>query len=96
MVLKVELERKLELLKPILYSTYYVEKIGVFGSFARGEQTKNSDVDILVSFYKPIGWAFFDLKEFLEKELDRKVDLVTKNAIKRQLESTILSEVQYI
>jgi len=37
----------------------------------RGEESEKSDVDILVEFYEPIGWEFFDLKEFLEEILGR-------------------------
>lgn len=75
---------------------YYVDKIGVFGSFSRNEQKKNSDVDILVSFRKPVGWDFFDLQDFLEKELDLKVDLVSDKGLKKQLKKAILNSVEYI
>ena len=75
---------------------YNVDKIGYFGSFARNEQTESSDIDIIVSFKKPLGWAFFDLQELLEKELKRKVDLVTFNALKEQLKETILKEIKYV
>jgi hypothetical protein len=54
----------------------------LFGSFARGDQTKNSDIDILVDFKNPIGFfSFSDLKNKLEKKLKRKVDLVTADGI---------------
>jgi predicted nucleotidyltransferase len=55
--------------------------LGYFGSFSRNEETVHSDIDILVSFKKPIGWAFFDLQDFLEEELKLKVDLVSENAL---------------
>jgi hypothetical protein len=96
MILKKDIERKLKNLKPILSNKYYVEKIGYFGSLARNEQSEDSDIDILVSFYKPLGWAFFDLQEFLEKELNSKVDLVSIKALKEQLKDIILKEVKYI
>jgi len=79
-----------------LFQKYYVDKIGYFGSFSRNEQTKKSDIDILVSFKKPVGWEFFDLQEFLEKELKLKVDLVSEKAIKEQLRAIILNSVKYI
>jgi predicted nucleotidyltransferase len=91
-----DIENKLKALKPILSSNFNVDKIGYFGSFARNEQSDESDIDILVSFYKPLGWAFFDLQELLEKELKRKVDLVSIKALKDQLKDNILKEVKYI
>ena len=51
------IEHILRNLKPILSEKYEVERIGYFGSYARGEQTKDSDVDILVEFRRPLGWA---------------------------------------
>ena len=91
-----DIEKKLTELKPTLSNIYNVDKIGYFGSFARNEQNENSDIDIIVSFKKPLGWAFFDLQELLEKELHRKVDLVTFNALKEQLKESILNEVKYV
>lgn len=91
-----DIEEKLKALKPTLASSFFVEKIGYFGSFARNEQTANSDLDIIVSFKKPLGWAFFDLHEFLENELSIKVDLVSAKALKEQLRDAILKEVKYI
>lgn len=90
------IEKKLVELKPVLFQKYFVERIGYFGSFTRNEQRNNSDLDILVSFKKPIGWEFFDLQEFLEKELNIKVDLVSEKAIKEQLKDKILNSVKYI
>jgi len=92
----IDIEKKLIELKPVLFQKYYVEKIGYFGSFSRNEQTKDSDIDILVSFKKPIGWEFFDLQEFLENELKIKVDLVSEKALKEQLKQIILNSVKYI
>ncbi len=91
-----DVENKLKELKPVLYRKYNVGKIGYFGSFARDEQTKDSDIDILVSFKKPVGWEFFDLQEFLENELQLKVDLVSEKALKEQLKQVILDSVKYI
>ena len=54
---------------------YGVAEIGVFGSFVRGEQLENSDVDILVEFSRPVGFvAFMRLEAHLQKLLRRKVD----------------------
>ncbi|WP_229704111.1 nucleotidyltransferase family protein, partial [Caldalkalibacillus thermarum] len=60
MSLDKNIEYRLQLIKPILQEKYNVRKIGVFGSFARGEQTGKSDIDILVEFSKPIGLDFVE------------------------------------
>jgi len=96
MMKKRELENKLRNLKPILSDRFAVERIGYFGSYSRNEQTKKSDIDILVEFRKPLGWDFFDLQEFLENELKIKVDLVSSRALKDQLRESILKQVQYV
>lgn len=90
------IENKLKELKPYLHRKYFVEKIGYFGSYARNEQNEDSDIDILVSFKKPLGWEFFDLQEFLENELKLKVDLVSEKALKKQLRQIILNNVKYV
>jgi predicted nucleotidyltransferase len=93
---KEEIEKILKGLKPLIQEKFFVKRIGYFGSFAVGEPKENSDVDILVEFSKPLGWEFFDLSDLLEKELNRKVDLVSIKALKPQLKDSILSEVHYI
>lgn len=92
---KENVEERLKRSKPLLKAKYGVSKIGVFGSYAKNEQTKKSDMDILVEFSDPIGWRFIDLKDELEKILGCKVDLATKDALKPQIKDTILQEVIY-
>lgn len=76
---------------------YQVKSIGIFGSFARGEETEGSDVDVLVEFFEGAKKFdnFMDLKFFLEDLFGRKVDLVTTAALRPQLKENILREVQY-
>jgi len=93
---RVDIENKLKKLKSILQHQYYVEKIGYFGSYARNEQENDSDIDILVSFSKPLGWEFFDLQEFLENQLQLKVDLVSEKGLKKQLRPKILNSIKYV
>jgi hypothetical protein len=92
---KKEIKETLKRFKPILKEKFKVKEIGIFGSWVRGEESEESDVDILVEFYEPIGWEFIDFKEFLEEILGRKVDLVTMRALKPQLKEKILKEVVY-
>jgi predicted nucleotidyltransferase len=89
------IEKILKENKSLLHDKYKVEKIGLFGSYARGEESEKSDIDILVKFYAPIGWEFIDLKDFLEEILNRKVNLVTIKASKPQLKDEILKEVVF-
>jgi hypothetical protein len=74
-----------------------VDRIGIFGSFIRGEEKPGSDVDVLVEFRKGEKTFdhYMDLKFYLEDLFGRKVDLVMKEAIKRRLREPILSEVVY-
>ncbi len=93
-----KIKAKLEELKPLLREKYQVEAIGFFGSFARGEQTAKSDIDILVQFCEPNSidlFDFIDLEEFLRQKLGVKVDLVTKEALKPMLKEEILKETIY-
>ena len=90
-----EIEKILKNHKPELKSKFKVEKVGIFGSYIHCKQTKISDVDLLVKLSEPIGWEFIDLKEYLEKILGVKVDVVTINALKPQLKDIILNEVVY-
>lgn len=95
MLTKSEILEKLRELKPILYEEYAVKEIGVFGSFITDDANIDSDIDILVELDKPIGWKYFTLEMYLEKTFGRKIDLVTKNALKEQLKEGILNQVNY-
>ncbi|MFW6249151.1 MAG: nucleotidyltransferase family protein [Bacteroidota bacterium] len=79
------------------FNKYGVKKIGLFGSFATGENTYNSDIDVLVDFEtgKKTFDNYMDLKFFLEDKLKRKVDLVIEKNIKPELKKEILSSVKY-
>lgn len=91
-----EILTTLKELKPILYKEYAVKEIGLFGSFSEDSNTEESDIDILVELEKPIGWKFFSLEIYLEKIFGRKIDLVTKNALKEQIKDRILQQVNYV
>jgi uncharacterized protein len=76
---------------------YAVRQIGIFGSFVRGEQQEGSDVDVLVDFSRPVGFVtFIKLENRLEEILGRKVDLVTRKALKPHIGRRILDEVRYV
>ena len=79
-----------------LEEKYKVKRIGVFGSYARGEQSEGSDIDILVEFKEPVGFLFIHLADFLEEILESKVDLVTPDAIKPNRRRYIMEDVSYV
>jgi uncharacterized protein len=82
---------------PNLSEQYPIKNMGIFGSVARGEHTENSDIDILVEFNAPIGFFdFIKLENHLSKLLGRKVDLISKNALKPAVRDIILNEVAYV
>jgi predicted nucleotidyltransferase len=96
MVTPKEIEQKILKVKPFLQKEFLVEQIGYFGSFARGDYSEDSDIDIIVACKRGIGWKFFDLKDFLESVLGKKVDLVTENSLRKQWKDSILSQVKYL
>lgn len=96
MLLQIDIENKLKEIKPILVDQFHVSEIGYFGSYANNQQTDSSDLDLIVEFSKPVGWSFFTLEKFLEQTFGLSIDLVTKNALKEQIKSSILNQVIYI
>ncbi len=92
-----DIKNKLIKLKPILRKKFKIKKIGLFGSYVKGTQNKKSDCDILVEFYEtPDLFTYIEIEEFLSKQLNVKVDLVMKSALKPYIGKIILQEVQYI
>lgn len=92
-----EIKRLLENHKSLLEKKFKVKEIGIFGSFVRGEEKNSSDIDILVEFSEPVGlFEFMELEEYLSKLLGRKVDLVSKKALKPIIGKYILREVVMI
>jgi predicted nucleotidyltransferase len=83
--------------KPEIETRFGVKRLGLFGSYVRGQQRKRSDVDILVSFNREIDlFDFVGLREYLEVHLHAKVDLVMETALKPAIGKRILAEVEYV
>ena len=83
--------------KDILKNKYDVKEIGIFGSYVNGNFNKESDVDILVEFSKPVGLIkFIKLEEYLKDLIGIKVDLVLREGIKPALRSNILKQAVYV
>ncbi|MCP4270008.1 MAG: nucleotidyltransferase family protein [Candidatus Brocadiaceae bacterium] len=93
-VIKMKLEEKASYIR----KAFHINEIGIFGSFTRREQSRKSDIDILVEFdkgYKDF-FNYMRLKYYLEGELGKEVDIVMKGAIKPRLQERILDEVVYV
>ena len=73
---------KLRKIKPELLRRYPISELGLFGSYARGDNNNESDIDILVDFDQTIGIGFIHLAHDLEDAFKIKVDLVSRKGIK--------------
>ena len=92
-----QIKVKIKNAQPFLKEKFRVKKIGIFGSYSRGEQRKSSDIDILVEFYEePSLFEFIRLERFLKNILKIKVDLVMKDSLKPYIGKHILEEVIYL
>jgi len=72
-----------------------VKKIGLFGSYVRGEQKRRSDIDLLVEFEQPTFDNFMDLVFSLEKYLGKKVDIVTEGSLSPYIRPYVEKEVKW-
>lgn len=72
-----------------------VRRLGIFGSYARGEQKESSDMDFLVEFEDATLQKYLNLKDFLEQLFQCPVDLVFADVVKPRLKPIILNEVVY-
>ena len=81
--------------KEQLKSNYQVNKIGLFGSFARDEATDDSDIDILVDMPSSFD-NYFDLKYFLEDNFQREVDLGKEKQLRLLIKEHIQNEIIYV
>ena len=68
--------------KEELFKKYPLKSMALFGSYSRGEETIDSDVDVMVELAGPIGIRFLNLYYEIENLLNKKVDLVSKRGIK--------------
>lgn len=91
-----ELEKITSKIRKILLK-HKVKKAGIFGSYAKGKQKNNSDIDIIIEPPANIGFGFTGIELELEKKLHRKVDLVSYNSLSPYLKEEILkTEVRII
>jgi len=93
MTTKAHVVKELENAKSRFASELGIRTLALFGSFARGEQTGHSDVDVLVDMTAPTFDHYMDLKFFLEDRLGTQVDLVIKDSLKERLRKRVESEM---
>lgn len=92
-----EIKQVLLVQKQSLCTKYHLTELGIFGSYARGEQTDTSDVDILVDYeIAPTLVMLIELRDYLSQLFGLKVDIVTKNGLKSRIRERVLAEVVYI
>ena len=90
------IKKKIASNEEYLRKTYGVKEIGVFGSFARGDNEADSDVDISIELDRSVPVGFFEfarMQFYLEDLLGKKVDLVIKSGIKALIKDAILSQL---
>lgn len=71
--------------------------MGLFGSYSRGEETEDSDIDLLVDFERPIDYfKLIDMEDYLKEKIGVEVEIVTRPALKDRIKNRILKEVSYV
>ncbi len=68
--------------------------MAVFGSYAKGTQTRKSDIDILIKFERPIGFEFCNLSDYLEKIFKQKVDIITPCGLDSIRSKNLLKDIK--
>jgi len=92
-----EIKRIIEKYKDKLRRKFKVKEIGIFGSYVKGEQRRDSDIDILIKFEEiPTLLESVELENYLSEILGIKVDLVMKKVLKPRIRENILREVVYV
>jgi len=84
--------------RKFFHEMFGVTRIGIFGSFVRGEQTSSSDIDIVVEMEKGKKnlHNFLQLKRLLEKETARKIDLGLEHSLKPAIRDKIKEQIIYV
>lgn len=93
------LKEDIKAIKSEIQEKYQIEELGLFGSYVRGEETENSDIDILITFKLEAKFGLFkycELQNIFSDKLGKKVDLVMKNGLKIHIGKHILNEVIFL
>jgi len=77
----------------LVHQRFRVTEMRVFGSYARGEQTEDSDVDILIGYERaPTLWMLVELRDYLSEVLEMPVDVVTDGGLKPRIQERVWAE----
>lgn len=88
-----DVKQQLQALKPTLKKRFKVETIDIFGSYARGEQTEKSDLDILVTYSEMVDLLLIaGLRRYLRRKLHMKVDVISKEFLNKYIKEQVLEE----
>lgn len=79
-----------------LAQQFPIASLALFGSYARNEQTPQSDIDLLVTFSQPVGFGFMHLANRLEALLGKRVDLIAADGIKPNRRDSILASLIHV
>jgi predicted nucleotidyltransferase len=90
------LEHDLRRLSADLNLKYGVVRVGYFYDFTIKNSVQPVEVNIIVELARPMGWKFFELKEYLQKKLYRRVDLITPNGLKVIFKNEIMPSVKWL
>ncbi|MFY8137300.1 MAG: nucleotidyltransferase family protein [Flavobacteriales bacterium] len=95
-MIKSELANQLKRYKPDLERRWGVKSIGFFDDYIDHHHTANCEINILVEFHEPLGWRFFEMKEWLEKKLFIRIDICTPKSLKPALKEEILNQTTFV
>jgi uncharacterized protein len=91
-----EIKATLREVLPELRRRYPIASVGIFGSWVRGESSKDSDLDLLVTFDGPIGWEIVTLEDELAERLGLPVELVLEQSLRPHIGAAVRREVQRV
>jgi hypothetical protein len=85
-------------LLPVLRTRFHLVKLDIFGSYARGKQTPDSDIDVLAEFepgYRNL-FNLLDMKHWLEETFENDVDLVTPGCLREKIRDNVFGELRHV
>ncbi|HIK30565.1 MAG TPA: nucleotidyltransferase family protein [Oscillatoriales cyanobacterium M59_W2019_021] len=88
-----EIQHLLQAHRELLQARFRVSEMSIFGSYARGQQTPSSDLDLLIDYDRPPTlWMLAQLRDYLSEMLEMRVDVVTQKGLKPRIRERVLEE----
>lgn len=78
---------------------FHVSKIGIFGSYSRGDNSENSDIDVIVEFDENVEHVFdskYELKKYLENHFNKNIDVCREKSLHKLFYKQIIKEAVYV